>query len=66
MSIVPLVAWISANHFPRLAHVYLSFYPAVRAPHCLDILYLLRNTPCFDILHIHCLIDWQGPLVNEI
>ena len=52
VALVPLVAWISANHLPRLTHLYLSFYPSIRSPYCLD------------ILHIHRLIDWQGPLVN--
>ncbi|KAM5537492.1 hypothetical protein V8D89_008819 [Ganoderma adspersum] len=38
----------------------------VRALHRLDVLYLLHNTPFLEILHIHRLIDRQGPPINEL
>ena len=62
LAIVPSTGWIPANHFPHLTHLYISFDTS---PHPRDILFLLHNTPCLEIMHFHHLGRQETPPTGD-
>ncbi|PIL27893.1 hypothetical protein GSI_10015 [Ganoderma sinense ZZ0214-1] len=64
-SISPSIGWIPTNHFPNLTHLYIAFDILVESPSPHDVLSLLLNTPCLEILHIHRLDDRESRLTTE-
>ncbi|KAI1783709.1 hypothetical protein LXA43DRAFT_1186816 [Ganoderma leucocontextum] len=65
LAIVPSIGWIPANHFPHLTHLYIAFDVSVESPRPQDVLFLLRNAPRLEILHIHRLNDPETILNPE-
>ncbi|KAM5537511.1 hypothetical protein V8D89_008838 [Ganoderma adspersum] len=66
LAVVPSTGWIPANHFPRLTHLYISLDTSSASPHPHDILFLLRNTPCLEIMHLRHLDHQETPPIGDL